>query len=466
MCSRKSGGLEVIRRANTLILFAIAGSLLLYFLAVEEPRHRRALDQAESRSDLASFQPDSVAAVSIVRPDISLEFARDTSGWRMTAPFSEPADIAAVNLVIYSVSDAEIARDLGVQTDLVPFGLQDSSAVISLLSSVGDTIVALQVGGLTVDRSQAYARKRPSPEVILIPTGVRHGALQPPSAYRDKRIITFELQDAVRLTVAAGGGSTTWVRRQDGEWTTRSDGSEIRGDAQMVESLLRRLRGLRAHRFLEPSEVDSLRPPEHRGREVTVETAPGIERVLRVGVEMEDGVVAQVVGESRIAVTDTTLLAVFRATVAELRDRRLLVFDPSGPRRVSIEAPQLRMTLVRPGDEWGFPNPAMGRIDQTEVRELLTAIGRLRYLRVVAESGETMPYGLSKPEIALTIFDGSGAPIDRLICVRRGEDHSHYLANSRHAGVVAEVAAGAVDDLLARFQHLRDSREGDHEKQP
>jgi len=177
-------------------------------------------------------------------------------------------------------------------------------------------------------------------------------------------------------------------------------------------------------------------------------------------------VVAQLVGEARIAVTDTTLLAVFRATVAELRDRRLLVFDPSGARRVSIETPQLQMTLVRPGDEWGFPNPAMGRIDQTEVRELLTAIGRLRYSQVVAETGDPASYGLSKPEIALTISNGDGASIDRLVCARRGEDRTHYLANSRHAGVVAEVEAGAMDDVVARFQRLRDSREGDHEKQP
>ena len=445
----------------------IAGSLLLYFLAVQEPRHRRALDQAESRSDLVSFHPDSVATVRIIRPDVSLEFARDTNGWRMIAPFSERADVAAVNRVVYSISDAEIARDIGAQADLAPFGLQNPSAVVSLFSSAADTIVALQVGGLTVDRGQAYAMKPPAPQVLLIPAGLRQGALQPLSAYRDKRIIAFELEDVARLSVAAGGGSsTTWVRQRDGEWTTRSDGAEIRGDAQMVESLLRRLRGLRAHRFLEPGEADSLRPLEHRCREVTVTTASGIERALRAGVEMEDGVVAQLVGEARIAVTDTTLLAVFRATVAELRDRRLLVFDPSGARRVSIETPQLQMTLVRPGDEWGFPNPAMGRIDQTEVRELLTAIGRLRYSQVVAETGDPASYGLSKPEIALTISNGDGASIDRLVCARRGEDRTHYLANSRHAGVVAEVEAGAMDDVVARFQRLRDSREGDHEKQP
>jgi len=384
----------------------------------------------------------------------------------MIAPFSERADVAAVNRVVHSISDAEIARDIGAQADLVPFGLQDPSAVVSLFFSAGDTIVALRVGGLTVDRGQAYAMKPPAPQVLLIPAGLRQSALQPLSAYRDKRIIAFALEDVARLSIAAGGGSTTWVRQRDGEWTTRSDGAEIRGDAQMVESLLRRLRGLRAHRFLEPGEADSLRPIEHRGREVKVTTASGIERVLRAGVEMEDGVVAQLVGEARVAVTDTTLLAVFRATVAELRDRRLLVFDPSETRRVSIETPQLQMTLVRPGDEWGFPNPAMGRIDQTEVRELLTAIGRLRYSQVVAETGDPASYGLSKPEIALTVSDGDGVSIDRLICARRGEDRTHYLANSHHAGVVAEVGAGAMDDVVARFQRLRDSREGDHEKQP
>ena len=75
-----------MRMRNTVILVVIAALLAAYFFFIEQPRQKNSRDRADASTDLADFDIDEVATVSIIRPDVTIGFARTYGGrWRMTS---------------------------------------------------------------------------------------------------------------------------------------------------------------------------------------------------------------------------------------------------------------------------------------------------------------------------------------------------------------------------------------------
>jgi hypothetical protein len=452
-----------MRLKSTLILVVVAAILVGYYFIVEQPRQRRSEERAFDRADLAAFESFETAAVRIARPDVNLEFTRSTNGWRMTSPFSDLAADGAVNRLLGVLVDGEIVRDIGPQEDLSPFGLEEPAAIITVVTAGGDTVVALEVGNLTVDKYSAYARSllRENPEnVILVPTGVRRYALAETPEFRSQRLVDFTSESVESLTLLSTGRTTTWRRSAEDGWSTYEGDREIRGRKEYIENTLRRLRSLRAREFVPAEEVPLVQPFDAPPRSATVVLRDGSEQTVTAGRRLESRVYVRSRlrddVDERVVLTDTTILNILGSSLTDLRDRRLLQFDRGQISKIVLESIDFQSTLVRPGGEWAFPNPSLGRIDQQEVGILISVIAMLEYQIVVDEdpSGAEL-YGLSNPDLSLTIFDETGSPLDRLVCKRSESDPARYVATSRHAGVLAGLAKRDLDVVIGRFQNLR-----------
>jgi hypothetical protein len=451
-----------MRLKGTIILIAVAAVLIGYYFLVEQPRHRRSQEQALDRADLAAFEIADAAAVRIERPDEHLEFRRAADGWRMIAPLSDHAADGSVNRLVGVLADGEIARHLGPQEDLSPFGLEEPAAIITVVTSAGDTAVYLEVGNLTVDTYYAYARfPRKEDDVILVPTGVRRYALAEVSEFRSRRLVDFKAQSVESCTFRWLDRSTTWRRSAEGSWSTEKDGREIRGRKEYIEGVLRRLRGLRAREFVPAAEVPQVKPFEGAlTRSVTVGLQGGFEQTVTAGRRLGSRIYARSRlsddVDERVVLTDTTIVYLLELSLTDLRDRRLLIVDRDQVGKIALESVDFRGTLVRPEKEWVLPNPSLGRVIQHEVWSLISVIEALEYIRVVDEDTTRIGlYGLSNPDLSLTIYDKAGTPIDRLICKRSKSNPAIYVATSNYAGVLGGVAEHVLDAVVGRFENLR-----------
>jgi hypothetical protein len=448
-----------MRLRNTLILVVMVAILAGYFFFIEQPRHRRSREMARTELDVAAFGPSDAAALTIARPDVTLEFVRRQGRWWMTSPLTDRADDGAVNRLLGVLSDAEIARDLGPQADLAPFGLGDTAVDITVLSANGEKLAELDVGNLTVDKEYAYARL-PGGGVILVPTGIRRYARGEIDSYRYDRVVEFQLAAVASFTVRGPDRSMTWRRTSEGEWQTEEHGRTIEGHKATIEEILRRLRAMRVREFVPEAEVPVVEPFDAPARSVSVVMDDGSAETVRVGRRMESLVYAGArLGEGageRIALTDTSILDIFEPTVFDLRDRHVLRFDRAKLEKIVLESPDAQVTVVRPGEEWGYPNPSMGRIDQSKVGRILAAISDLEYTGIVDENPSSAPsYGLSNPDVRLTIFGESGVPLDQLVARRSDADPEVYVVSSRSAGMVVKVVEGDLDAVVDLFENLR-----------
>lgn len=452
-----------MRLRGTIILLVVAAILVGYYVLVEQPRHRRSQQRAVDLVDLAAMEIGDAAAVVIKRPDITLAFERRDDGWRMTSPLSDLAADGSVNRLVGILAEGEIDRDIGPQDDLSPFGLDTPAAVITITKAEGDTAVCLEVGDYTVDDYSAYARSlvgRKARNVILVPTGVRRYALAETSEFRSKRVVDFESRAVESFTLRWEDRSTTWHREGENDWSTEKDGRVIRGRNELIATVVRSLRGLRVREFVPEREIPLIQPFDAPERSVKIALAGGLEQTVRAGRRREAYVYAlsrlRDDVDERVVLADSSLLTILRMTTSELRDRRLLRFDRANVRKITVESPDFRATLVRPGSEWTFPNPALDRPDQHDVRRVISDIAALEYSDVVDEDpGAAELYGLSNPDLSLTLFDEAGSPIDRLVCKLNSSDPSSFIATSRYAGLIAEVARQDLDALIDRIAKLR-----------
>jgi hypothetical protein len=450
-----------MRTRNTVILIAIAAALAGYYFLIERPRQLEDERRKAAQTDLANFDASRAAQVTVVRPDAKLKFSRtaEGGGWLMELPVADRAEDGMVNRLLGILSEGEIERDLGPQTDLSPFGLDDPAAAITVVMFDGDTVVALDVGNLTLEKYHAYARRRiAGAGILMVPTGVRRYSQGEPFTFRSDRVIDFDLTAVSEFTVSWPDSAMTWRRDEDGQWSTAVDGKIIRGLKTVLDEMVRRIHSIRSKEFVPKAEVEVVLPFNAPPRSVSVTDDDG-SHAVRLGRRLETRVYAGSHpydgAAERIVLTDTTVLDLFAQSVFDLRDRRLLRFDPTRLGKLVFEAPEVHITLVRPGKEWGFPNPSAQPPAPQQIRRVISALAELEFGRVLDEAPAQGSYGLSNAPVRLTIYARDGSMIDRLLCTGGRDNSGHYVVTSNYSGVAAELPGEDLETIIFGFKGLR-----------
>jgi hypothetical protein len=105
--------------------------------------------------------------------------------------------------------------------------------------------------------------------------------------------------------------------------------------------------------------------------------------------------------------------------------------------------------LVRAGDKWALPNPALGRIDTRAAGDFVRALRALRYARVIDASARDVD-----PATFTLVVEAEG---DTILDELRGRPLTPdtWIVTSRSARVYAELAANDLDAVIARLRRLR-----------
>jgi len=363
----------VSRTSRTLLVLATLAITL--FLLVELPR-RRAEDRARDESDrLARFDPSVVDGVTIVRESDSLSFAMRDSHWELTAPVADWAEPSAVLSLIDAIHSGAVARNLGPSDDDRRFHLDAPDARI-VMTAAADTVFRMDLGGYTVDLSWVYARAG-SRDVMLVPTNIHRLATRPLAEYRNQRVVIFDRAVVASFRLRHEGADMRWWRDRAGGWFTVSGRDTIAGDSVAVESVLRRLRGLRVGSFVAPQDTAGVfsRP----GATVTLFKNDGAPPVtLRFAPRVTGAFWARDDANPRVVSVEGEVAGLLAETTTTLRDRRLVEFAPENATRIEYASPDTSGALVRAGARWAHPNPALGAIDPARAAAF---VRELRYLR-------------------------------------------------------------------------------------
>lgn len=106
----------------------------------------------------------------------------------------------------------------------------------------------------------------------------------------------------------------------------------------------------------------------------------------------------------------------------QLRDKRVADFNPETLRKVEIARGDARVVVEKLSDEWRLTFPVDDRTDDDEVRKLINRLRTAEFTRVVEEeSRERGQFGLKRPTLTVSVFDGDRERKKTIMIGRRQE---------------------------------------------
>jgi hypothetical protein len=327
---------------TTRILLVVAALAGIAYLLFGRNRDDRAGDGPER---LAPFEIARVDGVVVQRESETLRFVREDSLWRMIEPVADGAERNAVVSLLDALSRAPVARNLGATEDLARFGLDSPIARVTLLAGV-DTLLNTAIGKRTVDEAWCYALRGTSNDLLLVPTDIARAATLPVDAYRSRRVVDFGLQQVDSFAFHTGGQTSRWARRGRG-WYTVEKGDTVAGDSVAVESVLRRLRGLRIASFLEATHASD--SDRYFGIDVWGQGRFLASAMFWCG---NTGCQGGTTRPGHSFVVEDDLGDLFALSTTLLRERRLLQFSPPDAARIDVTLPNVEGSLVRRAGAW------------------------------------------------------------------------------------------------------------------
>lgn len=434
------------RTSRILLVLALlaAGAYLL----IERPRER-AQDRKQTANDqLASFDAASIDSIAIERPQDTLVFARADSLWRMVAPVSDAAEPGAIGTLLHALSTADINRDLGAESDLTPYGLDHPDAVITL-GAAHRVVLHVAVGKNTVDNAWCYARS-PAGNVILVPTDVHQSSTLPVDEYRNRKVLDFQVRDVTAYSVESTDRSMSWTRR-GARWFALTGRDSVAGDSVAVLSPLHRLRGLRATHLSQTHDALALHvhPPDVKNDSLhTMVVWLGAQhRVALTFLHSQTGWAAD--DGARFMTLNDDVSDLFAHTTTELRDRRLLQFDPSAAQRITFYSQTATGEIVRSGGHWSFPNPALGHVDRDHAADFVRALRNLKW----SEPGDEAARTTGRVHFRIEISGMDGKLIDKLDAGPYDAE-TCWVASPSSRGTWL-IPRAALNDVAERFAQLK-----------
>ncbi|HKW13177.1 MAG TPA: DUF4340 domain-containing protein [Candidatus Krumholzibacteria bacterium] len=442
------------------ILLVIALLAAGAYLLIERPRERKEDKKENAAEQLASFDMASIDSITIerkvsYRPDGArvsedpLVFTRAGSSWRATVPFQDSADPGAMGTLLDALRTADINRHLGNEQDLAPFGLKPPDAIVTLMSA-HHQVLQVEIGKNTVDNAWCYARE-PNGEVLLVPTDVHRSSTLPADAYRNHRVLDFEVADVTGYTIKNPHSTMEWQRRGDA-WYALAGRDSVEGDSIAVTAPLHRLRGLRVAQFY--GSEDFVRLPEDSVHTMTLFINPDRRAELRFDHVKSGWLVRQYTpggsgAATRIMSVGDDLSDLFAHSVNELRERRLLQFDPAVTHRINFASPSSTGELVRSGGLWSYPNPVMGRVDPKYASDFVRALRALKW----SEPGNDVARGTGRVYYRIEIMGEGDKMIDQLTAGPLDASTSWVTSRSSRGTWLVENAR--LDEVANKFARLK-----------
>lgn len=448
-----------MRLKNTLILLVIAAVFLIYFFAVEQPRHQKELREIERSTRITDLKRKNIYHVMIERDEDTLAFDREGEAWRMTEPVKDNANATAVNTLISSALQARIERSLRSEDiDEVAYGLGPlPDATLILQTAAKDTSLTIHLGRHNITKSHFYARLNTSAEVLLLPAGLRRYALQELSDFRDKSLIDFDLDDVRRLRLSSPDHSLSWNKDSRDRWTTVLNGDTVIGGKDQIDAVLRRLRGIRVRKFLSDNPADYPIYFPERANTLSIWIRPDLTKhTVYFGAGRADTCHALVDGNHRIVSVSAAILRAFDKSYDDLRDRNALHFDREALAKVRLNTADTTATIINTGTEWAFTNPLLGSIDQSQISNLFHQMEILLYSEVLENRISRSSAGdLLTPSFQLTLYDRQDRIVDQLSCSPHERDNSRHAATSRSSGLLGLIDNESLQELKQAFNNLR-----------
>ncbi len=473
-----------MRTKVTLVLLFLNVALFYYifqFVDIIDPKGRSAV-----------VLPPHVAAldtIEIRRGEATpITIQKRGDHWFLGAPYDWPADRNAVDRLVNeltllkSETSFEVSKLADTGQKLADYGLDPAAIVLNL--GVGGQKYVLRIGATTQVQNRLYVLDPDGSRIHVVGRSLVEALQLGPDQLRATELVDIPVFEArsLALQLAAPGNLRVRLARSAQRWMFESP-IQTRADKNAVELALSRLHELRVAAFIDtPAALTTgLDNPSYRltvegnqrriilllGAPVATEAKPGVSVAeTELYAKLEDRAAL-----FTVKVSDA-LLDALRNAQTELRDRRLLDFEPARLTAISLAAPgqpevvlQRSETgtwqvLTRQGSEVVQPQPA----DPAIVARLIDQLGQLRAVTFHSDApfpADLEQWGFNRAErdVVLSLTPeppAQSASATLQLGVTTGPETQRLTyARVADAQFVYQVGSAILDELPVVARHFR-----------
>ena len=412
----------------------------------------------------------------------TIRLVKEGAGWKVTSPFTAPADTSAVESILTSLEKLE-ADEVVVEQAANPaeFGLDKPSRTITAVVEGAPASLSVEFGAKSPDGSSVYARAAGSPKVYLVPSWVEGSFDKKPFDLRDRDLLHVKRDDVRSIEIAGPEGGYALARTDAGEWAFTKPVA-TRAGRWSVDGLLGTVENLRMDSVAADSATDvkafGLDTP---ARTVSLVLKDGSTRTLEIGAGAPDPTAtpspspspakkgekpappkptkyyARQAGTGLVAVVPATLAADLAKGMGELRAKRLLeiaTYETEGFEAVAggtRRAYAKSTTKDKDGfdkTQWKRTAPDAKDLETTKVEDALFKMGGVEVSEFVDRPADAATYGLDAPVLKVTVKAKGESWIEL------GKKDGSFYARRSGDSAVLKLDPAKAEELIKAFSEL------------
>ncbi len=433
-----------------LALIVLAVGAFVYFYEIKGGEGRSETEERDKK--IFSLEADSVRAISLQEAGVAFE--KRGSVWHLVSPVQSLADEGAVSALLSRIESAKREREISSSAaEYRNYGLLPPSEMIVLeYQNKRDT---LYLGDKSATNAMVYARRGSDPHVVLTEAAVLTNAQKSLLDWRDKSLMKFETNDAVRISLTTPSGR--FDLHKEGEKWQLDAPLQAEAEASKVSSILSKMSYSRVTEFVAESFDDTkyygLDKPSYIFT-ITLGTnnAP---RTMQFGRRTGVGYYAHDPSRSQVFLVDSTVVNELKVDAMALRNKRVANFESFHADYLSLQYPDTLIVCEKDtASQWRLTSPDSAKAKSWKVSNLTGVLADLQAVEFVdANTQELTLFGLDKPRAAILVKEKGAELAHVLIGKAKGD---RVYVKSANSPMVVLVNKAEADRLIVAVSELKE----------
>ncbi len=440
----------MIKKSTLIVLLlAVVGGAAVYYFDWQRGQKEAAKAAVDTTKPAFSVQSGDISSLSISYPadakSQTIELAKHGDTWDITQPIQTGADEPSVEGIVEELATARMSQtEPGAPDRLKAYGLEPPAVLLDFQLKNG-TKHSLKLGKKDFTGVSVYALADNTKDVALLPESLLVSVDKPLQELRDRAVLHIASDQVNSFELKNAAGEVAAAKGKDGDWRF-SKPAATSGDTDAISSLLTTVANAKmvtvASETADKLGAYGLTNPAVA---VTATDAKGKTATLLVGKKEGDEYFARDTSRPTIFRINQDLYKKLAENYSDLRDKRIVQFDPANISHVEIHNSNGVIELTRKNEsEWTYDAPTEQKGKPASAEKLFSPLQFARSEQIYDHPAGDVAARLSKPAFEATLADKSGKKITVQISKEVG---GFVYARSSEGPAIYRLKAQTLRDL-------------------
>ena len=440
----------MIKKSTLIVLLvAVLGGGAVYYFDWQRGQKQAAKATEDTAKPVFTLQSGDISSLSISYPadakSQAIALEKHGDAWDITQPIETGADEPSVEGIVEELATARASQtEPGAPDRLKAYGLEPPAVLLDFQLKNG-TKHSLKLGKKDFTGVSVYALADNAKDVALLPESLLVSVDKPLQELRDRAVLHIASDQVNSFELKNGAGETAAAKGKDGDWRF-SKPAATAGDTDAISSLLATAANAKmvtiASETADKLGAYGLTSPAIT---LTATDAKGKTATLLVGKKEGDEYFARDASRPTIFRISQDLYKKLAENYSDLRDKRIVQFDPANIAHVEIHNSNGVIELTRKNEsEWTFDAPAEQKGKPASAEKLFSPLQLARAEEIYDRPAGDVAGRLSKPAFEAVLTDKGGKKIAVEISKEAG---GFVFARSSEGAAIYKLKAQTLTDL-------------------